>query len=776
MLAAVTLVRNPFYPERGREVRPVLSSVSVRGWLIEQDIEEFDRPTICLFNGQAVLRADWETTFINDNDVVAFVTLPQGGGGGGGGGKNPLRTVLSIAVMVASFALGGPLGAAMGISANAGAALGIGAGVLQQAIGGAIISLAGMALMNAVVPAPKPSVPSLSFGSVGAPPAPSPTYSLSAQGNEARLGQPIPVLYGRHLIYPDLATQPYQEFVNNEQYLFQLHVIGQGEFDLEQVRIEDTPIASFEEVETEIVGPGGSVTLFETDVVTAPEVAGQELRSTGDGGVWVGPFTANPAETRAGHIGIDVVFARGLYFANDSGGLDTRSAQWEVQARTIDDEGLPIGDWASLGTESYSASTNSALRLSYKYAVSSGRYEVRMTRLDAIDTSSRAGHELRWGAVRSYLEGSPKFGNVTLLAVKMRATDNLSQRSSRMINCVVTRKLSIWTSETGWSSPEPTRSIAWSFADACRASYGAGLAETRMDLQALTALDQTWSERGDTFDGVFDSTMTVWEALIRIARCGRAVPVLQGGVVRLFRDAQQTLPVAMFSPRNIVKGSFKIQYIMPGDDTADAVTVEFFNSRTWNPDEVMSSLPDSAAEKPAKVMLFGCTNEPQAKREGLYMAADNRYRRKLVSWQTELDGLIPTYGDLVAVTHDMPRWGQGGEVVSWDPETSILEVSEPLDWQPNTEHYIALRRRDGSPAGPFQVQANGDDMRSLSILDALDFVPYTGTAEERSHFAFGPGEAWSAKARVIAVRPRGEQVEITAVGEDVRVHEADLAA
>ncbi|HCS70032.1 MAG: host specificity factor TipJ family phage tail protein [Gammaproteobacteria bacterium] len=776
MLAAVTLVRNPFYPERDREVRPVLSPASVRGWLIQQGIEEFDRPTICLFNGQAVLRADWENTFINDNDVVAFVTLPQGGGGGGGGGKNPLRTVLSIAVMVASFALGGPLGAAMGISANAGAALGIGAGVLQQAIGGAIISLAGMALMNAVVPAPKPSVPSLSFGSLGAPPAPSPTYSLSAQGNEARLGQPIPVLYGRHLIYPDLATQPYQEFVNNEQYLFQLHVIGQGEFDLEQVRIEDTPISSFEEVETEIVGPGGIVTLFETDVVTAPEVAGQELRSTGDGGDWIGPFTANPAETKAGHIGIDVVFARGLYYANDSGGLDTRSAQWEVQARTIDDEGLPIGDWLLLGTESYTASTNSALRISYKYVVSSGRYEVRMIRLDTIDTSSRAGHELRWGAVRSYLEGIPEFGNVTRLAVKMRATDNLSQRSSRMINCVVTRKLSIWTSETGWSSPEPTRSIAWAFADACQGAYGAGLAEARMDLQALTELDQTWSARGDTFDGVFDSTMTVWEALIRIARCGRAVPVLQGGVVRLFRDAQQTLPVAMFSPRNIVKGSFKIQYIMPGDDTADAVTVEFFNSRTWNPDEVTSSLPDSAAQKPAKVMLFGCTNEPQAKREGLYMAADNRYRRKLVSWQTELDGLIPTYGDLVAVTHDMPRWGQGGEVVSWDPETSILEVSEPLDWSEGVDHYIALRRRDGSPAGPFKVQANGDDMRSLRILDALDFVPYTGTAEERSHFAFGPGEAWSAKARVIAVRPRGELVEITAVGEDVRVHEADLAA
>ena len=775
MLAAVTMMHNPFQPDRDREVCPVLAPIPVRGWLDAQGIRDFDRPTICLHNGRSVLRADWPTTVIQDGDVVAFVALPHGGGGGGGG-KNPLRTVLSIAVMVASFSLGGPLGAALGVSANAGAALGIGAGILQQAIGGAIISLVGTALINTVVPAPKPSIPSMSFGSVGAPPAPSPTYSLSAQGNEARLGQPIPVLYGRHLIYPDLATQPYQEFFNNEQYLFQLFCLGQGEYDLEQVRVEDTPIASFEEVETEIVGPGGSVTLFETDVVTAPEVAGQELLGTADGGDWVGPFTANPAETAVGNIGIDVVFARGLYYANDSGGLDTRSVQWEVQARSIDDDGLPVGDWTTLGSESYSAATNTAQRLSTKYAVTPGRYEVQMIRLDAKDTSSRAGHELRWGSLRAYLSGTPEFGDVTLLAVKIRATDNLTQRSSRMINCVVTRRLPIWDPETGWSVPQPTRSIAWAFADACRAEYGAKLTNARIDLAALHGLDQVWTGRGDTFDGVFDSAMTVWEALIRIARCGRAVPVLQGGIVRLFRDAPQTLPVAMFGPRNIVKGSFRIQYIMPGEDTADAVTVEFFNSRTWKPDEVTSSLPDSAAEKPAKVILFGCTDEAQAEREGLYMAADNRYRRKLVSWMTELDGLIPTYGDLIAVTHDMPRWGQGGEVVAWDGEGTVLTVSESLEWTEGVDHYIALRRRDGSPAGPFQVETIVGEERKVLVLDPLGFVPYTGTAEERSHFAFGPGEAWSAKARVISVKPRGEQVEITAVGEDGRVHEAELAA
>jgi sulfur carrier protein ThiS len=773
MQACVVMMNNPFQPEWGREVMPVARPVTIAHWLDKREIGEFQRPTICLHNGQALLRADWDTTVIGDGDVVTFVALPHGGGGGGGG-KNPLKTVLSIALMVAAPGLGSMLAGSLGLTGGlfAGTAFEIGWGTVL----GGVISLAGSALINAVIPAPKPSVPSMSFGSVGAPPAPSPTYSLIAQGNEARLGQPIPVLYGRHLIYPDLATQPYQEFSGGDQYLYQLHVIGQGEYDLEQVRIEDTPIGSFEEVETQVVGPAGSVTLFETDVVTAPEIAGQELLSTADGGDWVGPFAANPAETQAGDIGIDVVFPRGLYYANDSGGLDSRTITWDVQARTIDDDGVATGAWTTLGSETHTASTNTAIRLSFKYPVTSGRYEVQLLRTDAKDTSSRAGHELRWVSLRSYLTGAPDFGDVTLLAVKMRATDNLSQRSSRMINCIVTRGLPVWDPVTGWSAPAPTRSIAWAFADACRAEYGAKLADTRIDLQALYGLDQVWSARGDEFNGIFDSSMTVWEALTRIARCGRAVPVLQGGVVRLFRDAAQTLPVAMFGPRNIVKGSFKVQYIMPGEDTADAVTVEFFNARAWKPDEVTAALPDSAAEKPAKVTLFGCTDEAQATREGLYMAADNRYRRKLVSWATELDGMIPTYGDLVAVTHDMPRWGQGGEVVDWDGASEVLTVSEPLEWTAGATHYVALRRQDGSLAGPFQVEAVAGEDRQVHLLEAIDITPYTDASEERTHFAFGAGDAWGTKARVIAVKPRGERVEITAVAEDDQVHTADLAA
>ena len=592
------------------------------------------------------------------------------------------------------------------------------------------------------------------------------------------------------------------ETQDDDPYLVAAKRLGfKPPLDVEQVRIEDTPISSFEEIETELVAPGGTVTLFETDVVNAPEVAGQELIGANDretavttndageevttvvGDGWIGPFIANPAGTVAIGIGIDVIMPRGLYYANDDGSLGNRTIEWEVEARAVDDEGEAAGEWIAVASESVTAAENTPQRKSYRYTVAAGRYEVRVRRTNDKSGDARAGHEIHWAGLKTFLEDTPDFGDVTLLAVRMRATDNLSQRSARLVNVIVTRRLPVWDPETGWSEPQPTRSLAWAFADAARATYGAGLADARIDLEALHALDQVWQSRGDPFDAVFDQGVTVWEALTRIARCGRALPFLQGGILRIARDAPRTLPVALFGPRNIIKGSFRVQYVLPGEDTADAVTVTYFSERTWRPDEIVAALPnsdaDAAADKSATVELFGCTGAEQAMREGLYMAAANRYSRRIMTFRTELEGLIPTYGDLIAVTHDLPRWGQGGEVVDADGRKLVL--SEPLEWQAGEEaatppvHYLALRKRDGSLSGPWPVLPGGDE-RSVLLNEDLDLVPYTGTEEERTHFAFGPGEAWGLRARVLAVRPRGEQVEITAVGEDARVHEADQAA
>ncbi len=756
MIAQVMYCRDPFRPANRRTVKAIRRRRSLAHLAPKGGV-----PVICQVNGKWVSRAAWGRR-VQDGDSVVFVQLPQGGGGGGG--SNPLKIVLTIAIMY--FA---PYAAA---ALNTGMGLGLAAGSLGMTALTAAVGVIGNMLVNALIPTPKPSAASMASASGGLA-SPSPTYSLGAQGNSARIGQPIPVVYGRHIIYPDFAAMPYVEYAGNEQYLYQLFCLGQGEFDIESINIEDTPISSFGEITYEVVPPGGTVTLFPTSVVTSTEVSGQEaLPST-----VVGPFVANAAGTEANSLAIDVVMSRGLYYANDSGGLDALTVTWTVEAQLIDDFGAGVGAWFVLGNESYSAATTTPQRLSYKYGITAGRYRVRLTRTNSKNTDSRAGHELDWAGLRAYLPGTQTYGNVTMVAMRLRATNNLSQQASRKINFIVTRKLQTWHPVTGWSSSTvATRSIAWAIADIARADYGAGLADSRIDLQGLYDLDAVWSARGDTLDCVFDSQSTIMEGLSQATRAGRAIPFVQGGIVHAVRDAAETIPVAMFSQRNILKNSLSLDYIMPSEETADAVDVTYFDSAIWSERTVRASLPGGTSTKPAKVKLFGVTGRQQAWNEGMYIAACNRYRRRMLSFSTEMEGFIPSLGDLIAVQHDMPKWGQSGEIVAWDAASKTATLSEPLDWSAGGAHSFALRKRDGSVIGPFAATAGTDVYRVVIAgwTSGTHQAPDVGGDRERTHYAFGPTNEQYIKCRVLGIRPRSaETVEISAVVESDFVHTAD---
>ena len=748
MRAVCVTALDPFRPLEHRTVQAIGRRRRIRALA-----PKTDKPFIALLNGRAVLRRAWNRK-LRDGDTLAFVVLPQGGGGG----SNPMRMILMIAVaFFAPYAAGAMF---------QGAVLGGTMGSFGLSMATAAIGLAGSMLVNALIPPPKPPSASITSDIASA----SPTYSIGAQGNSARIGQPIPEVFGRHLVYPDFAAMPYTEYGGNDQYLYQLFVIGRGHYDIEQIRIEDTLLSNFDEVETQIVGPGGTVTLFPTRVITSVEVSGQDMEYN----VALGPFVANPADVDANTLGFDVVLPRGLYYANDKGGLDSRSIGFRLEYQQIDADGAAIGAWAVAENITISAATTTPIRRSYRYAVPTGRYQCRVTRTTTKSTDTRTGNDIAWAGLRAYIPGAQSYGDVTLLAMRIRATDNISAQASRKVNCIVTRKLPIW-SGSAWSGVTATRNPAWALAYIARQR----LPDSRINLAALKTLADTCAARGDHFDGVFDSQSTAWESLTNVGRVARAAPFLQGGRLQVYRDAAEPLPVAMFSPRNMLRNTFKLTYKMPSEDMADSVDVEYFDAGNWGWKSVRSTLPLGTSDKPVKVKLYGVTSRAHAWREGMYMAACNRYRRRFCSFQTEMDGFIPSLGDCIAITHDMPKWGQFAETVAWDADTQLLTVSEPLDWSAGGTHYLAFRRRDGTPAGPFEVGQTADP-RVVELLtwDMLtDPTPDTGQSRERSHVAFGPTDSQYIRARVLSVRPRGmSTAEIEAVIESDFVHDADTGA
>ncbi len=422
--------------------------------------------------------------------------------------------------------------------------------------------------------------------------------------------------------------------------------------------------------------------------------------------------------------------------------------------------------------EQLTGATNTPQRRSLLYRVTPGRYRARVARTDVKNT--QALHTLNWIAMEAYIPSARSYGNVTLLAMRIRASA-MTAGAAQKVNLIVTRCLPIpIMGGGGWSDPLPTRSIAWALADAARATYGGKLLDAQLDLEALRLLDETWQLRGDTFNGIFDNAVTLWEALTSIARSGRAKPYLLGGVLKVTRDEDRQTPVALFSMRNIEKGSFAVDYAFPNEATTDSVEMSYVDEAVWAQRTVMCTLPGGTANNPAKLSAFGMTDRDQVHREGLYIAACNRYRRRTIRLRSEMEGFIPVYGDLIAVQHDMPGWGQHGEVVAYDMATGELTLSEALVWTAGATHYLGFRNRNGSLTEAVEVTPGSDATKVvMNVSPSVDYLD-TGGDRERTHVSFGAGTTWRQQVIVTQTTPRSlSSVEITCVNENPLVHQLE---
>jgi len=841
-MAHIILTLNPFEPYKVQK-HEARSGSSVWQWLKEHQpgFEEFDTPTICVLNGTPILRQRWNEP-LRDDDVVNFIAVPG----------EPTTIWLVVAIVIA------------------------------------IAAVAVTLLM------PIPSTAGL-VPNAGEQPSSDPVFTTKGQSNSIRLGEPIEVCYGRNRIYPSYASRPYFQYINNDQFQHALFCLGHGGFEVDEVRIGDTEISNFAEVEYEIVPPGAKVVLFPTNVYTAPEVSNQTLFGSNEDEYpvngWVGPFVANAASTDAKEIQIDLLFPKGLYNMRNDGHLLERTADVEVQVREIDDVGDPVdsaGTWYSLNADkrveiyistktmlvewrpswaAYAAlpsaeqlaiaaaypftflsiyaswswevvgvnvvdletgdpaagtvtteyddsytdddptdregtlktitaifepvsftvagTTNSPLRRTFSAPVTAGRYEVRCRRVNETDLSTRSGNDVVWGGLRSYLTDDPDFGLVTLLAVKIRATNNLNAQTQQAFNVIATRKLPIYESGGGMTSTtQTTRSIVWAFVDLFRSTYGGRMADTYFDWDALLDLDATFASRGDNFDWIFRDKITVWEAARVIARTGRAVPVLAGTLLKMIRDEDASVPVTVFTPDNMIQGSFRYDVKLWDLDEYNGVQVEYTDSSTgYKQEQVLCLLPEDTGDvgtpgdNPKDLRLEGVQSRTQAYHEGMYALACQRYLRENITFETGLEGHIPIYGDLIGVAFDLPEWGQSGYVIHAEAAVAPdwnLWVSQPIEFQSGQVYQIQLRGSKGEVLGPYAVEETSDPRRILvTIPSPPDFL--LGGDTEPMLFVLGVSNSITKLGKVVRVEPLGDEaIRITAVNDAPIVHTFDV--
>jgi hypothetical protein len=271
---------------------------------------------IVTVGGCDIPRECWQYTRPKEGTLVNIRIVPQGGGGGG---KNPLATILSLAVLIAApYA-----GAFAGLGAlNAGIGLTAGQGILLGNVAAGAFALVGTMLVNAIAPPPRPS----NAGFIDSP-AESPTQFIDGARNDLSPFGVVPICLGTNRMFPLQAARPFTESQNNNQYSRQLFTYGYGaQLEISDLRIGDTAITEFDGVELNHRLNGDlhlGTALYSNDIfqddfsVLLRQVDGFTLRTT---------------QADADEIIVDVTFPAGLVLiGSDTGAKNATTVELELQ-------------------------------------------------------------------------------------------------------------------------------------------------------------------------------------------------------------------------------------------------------------------------------------------------------------------------------------------------------------------------------------------------------------------------------------------------------------
>ncbi|AMY72320.1 phage tail fiber protein (plasmid) [Frigidibacter mobilis] len=150
-------------------------------------------------------------------------------------GDGALRSIMMIVVTVVAFALAGPLATAW-VGATGIGSLGTATGLITAGL-----TVVGSMLVSALVPVKAPKADEVDK-----------RYTLGQFKNEVRANQPVPELMGRIRMAPPFAATSYTEVIGNNQYVRALFCFGPGPMTISDIKIGDTSIDSYDDVEMEI--------------------------------------------------------------------------------------------------------------------------------------------------------------------------------------------------------------------------------------------------------------------------------------------------------------------------------------------------------------------------------------------------------------------------------------------------------------------------------------------------------------------------------------------
>lgn len=664
------------------------------------EVQDGDAPCATLrveIGGHEVPRELWSRVKPRAGTQIACTVMPAGGDSG----RKWIRAVLMIIVIVV----------AMWVTAGAFGATVLG---MSAATAGQVAMMLGTMAVNALVPPPMPKL-----GDQG--PAAARQFSLTGTSNQVNQYGVIPLVIGEMRYFPPHAALPYTEEAGSDKYLRMMLDLGFGDFDVSDIRIGETPIASFVGVEYEITE---TPTLYTDDIFE--EQIGAALNDS--------MSVVRTTQVQADEIGIVIDFT-GLYGATKKGKIVQATAAITFEYRLVSTSpwlAAPITAGRALNWSAGQVKTSNRdpFTVSVSWPVASGQYEVRVSRgttnWNDAEENSRQGDATLSG-LRTIKATDPSTTGTTKFVLRIKASEQLNG-GLQTLNLIVRQKIPVLVGST-WVV-QHTLNPAWIMhwlLTSCEA-VPAKASAAMMDLQTLSefAAFCNINELGASM--VVDAGTPMLDLIADVLGAGMGSRSLRDGKISVVWDQPDAQSVGAFGPANYksftgqktffeMAHALRVRFTNPaaGYITDEIIVLDDLHSyRGMNARGVASALPP--ATRFELLELRAGRDAQDAWRAGRYQFAQALYRSTNYAMETDIEMLRYTRGDVVTVTDDITEWGEGwGRVKSIAGNTVTLD--ETITLVGDTGYSIRFNLFDGTTA--HMLATPGADETSAFTVAAL---------------------------------------------------------
>lgn len=620
--------------------------------------------------GVAIPRGAWPITRPIDGDLVTVRVVPAGspeaiGTAGKVGGWAGVAMVVAGVVLLATGA-----GAVAGMSL-------IGAGLGMATAGFGVYTV-----LNLMSPQGKQADEDI-------------VHSVRGGTNSPQPWGSVPVVLGHHLVVPPYGALPYTEIVGRDQYLRMLFILGYSPLVVDDLKIGDTLLSAFDDVDQETQQDATATALYTRQVTeTALNI---ELLS--------GVNNVRTTEADTDEVSIDLTFPSGLFHVDDDG--DKSSLSVEV---TLEYAVSPAGAYSAWTASpvTKTAKDERTLRYGFRMAMPSrDTWDIRVKRVTADrDTADGDYDAVYWTAIRSIVVEDPVAASirasVVRLALRIRATAQLSGVVNQL-NAVCDSEVPTWVSGSGpagWSLVEASSNPAALFLYMLRGAPNPNpVPDAMIDWPAIEDWYSWCASTGHACNAILSNATALRQVLADIASTGRASLAMRDGLYSVVVDNEKPSPVQLFTPRN----SWGFEATKSFPDRPHALRLRFVSEPAgWQPDEVTvydDGYDAGSATNLKTVDIWGVTDPDQVWKDGRYQLAAIRLRPEVYSWHADVESLVCQRGDRVLLQHDVALLGiSSGRIKALTTDgggdCDTITGDEPFEMSAGS-YQVRIRKADG---------------------------------------------------------------------------------